>query len=135
MGHCIDVYLINKSELRNGKIDSVISVNDIAGDNNIIWTELKEGILATPYIKNVREWGKGKTIAKISTDYFGGPGHQTAKLFIDNNKVYDASDEFEYKEAPINGVLKMIGVIAKPGSDEFDTIGLSRYRSNNDFKK
>ena len=35
---------------------------------------------------------------------------------------------------PINQALKMMGVKAKPGMDEFDTVGLGRYRTNEDFK-
>ena len=130
MGHCIDVYLIHKSELREGKIDNIISDKDIDG---IKWTEMKEGMLATTHIPKIREFGKGKTIAKISTDYFGGPGHQTAKLFVDNKKVYDESSEYQYCN-PINDVLKRIGISRKDGNDEFDTIGLGSYRSNSDFK-
>ena len=131
MGHCVSVYLINKSELRNDKIDSVIG-NKIIPDD-IIWTELESGILATTYIPDVREYGKGKTIAKIETDYFGGAGEQSAKLFIDNKKVYDKDSGSSWKEEPINIVLRMMGIVAKSGMDEFDTIGLGSYRHNGDF--
>jgi len=135
MGHCISVYLINRSELRDEKIDIIIKDKTV---NDIIWTELKSDILATPYIPNIRSWGKGKTIAKITTDYFGGAGYQTAKLFVDNKKVYDKSDEETYRIQPINDVLKMMGIISSSHNhtlDEFDTIGLSNYRSNDDFNK
>jgi hypothetical protein len=141
MGHCISVYLIHKSEIRNEKIQSIIDGKDtddgfiMSGkikSEDPVWTELGEGILATEHIPNIREWGKCKTIASISTDYFGGVGEQSAKLFIDNKKVYDKSDEFEYCY-PINEVLRMMGVVAKTNMDEFDTIGLSKYRSNADF--
>jgi len=79
--------------------------------------------------------GKDKTIAKIETDYFGGWGVQSAKLFVNNKKVYDESDEQDISLKPINTALKMMGVTAKSNMDEFDTIGLSRYRSNSDFNK
>lgn len=131
MGHCIDVYLIRKSELRKEKIDNIISDEDM---NKIKWTEMKEGILATTYIPNIREFGKDKTIAKVSTDYFGGSGNQAAKLFINNKKVYDESDELDWKLAPINSVLSQMGISRKDGMDEFDTIGLGSYRSNSDFE-
>ena len=132
MGHCISVYLINKSELRNEKINTVLENKEKSEE--IKWTELPEGILATTHIPNVREFGKDKTIAKISTDYFGGSGHQEAKLFVNNKKEYDESSETNYMVSPINDVLKMIGVIKKGSSDEFDTIGLSNFRDNNYFK-
>jgi hypothetical protein len=35
---------------------------------------------------------------------------------------------------PINQALKMMGVKAKAGMDEFDTINLGRYRTNKDFE-
>lgn len=125
MSHCISVYLINKSEVRNDKIESIIDDKS----TKIKWTELDENILATTYIPNIREYGKDKTIAKITTDYFGGFGEQTAKLFINNKRVYDG-----YESSPINDVLKKMGVTRKAGMDEFDTIGLGKYRSNSDFE-
>jgi hypothetical protein len=131
MGHCINVYLVNKSELRNEKINSVLENKD---SEEIKWTELPEGILATTYISNVREFGKDKTIAKIMTDYFGGSGHQEAKLFVNNKKEYDNSSEFDWSEKPINTVLKKMGIKSKDDMDEFDTINLGNYRSNKDFK-
>lgn len=131
MGHCISVFIMNKSELRDRKIDSVINDKELIKDE-VVWTELKEGILATTYIPNIKNFGSDKTIAKISTDYFGGPGHQTAKLFVNNELIYEDDSEFKYCE-PINGALKLMGVVAKSGMDEFDTIGLGDYRHNSDF--
>lgn len=132
MGHCISVYLMNKSELRNEKINSVLDSKEKSKE--IKWTELSKDILATTHIPNVREFGKDKTIAKISTDYFGGWGIQEAKLFVNNKKEYSKSSEEDMKLTPINDVLKMMGVVADSGMDEFDTINLSNYRSNQDFK-
>jgi hypothetical protein len=132
MGHCISVYLMSKSEVLDDKISRVLN-SDIS-NQNIKWTELKEGIVATTHIPNVRDFGKDKTIAKISTDYFGGAGHQEAKLFINNKKEYDNSSEFDFSERPINTVLKKMSIKSKDGMDEFDTIGLSNFRSNEDFK-
>ena len=130
MGHCISVYLIRKDELRDDKLSSIL---DDKNQIKVIWTELKEGILATPFIPDIKEFGKNKTIAKIETDYFGGPGHQVAKLFINNKKEYDKSSETDYRSNPINDVLKLMDILKKEGMDEFDTIGLGKYRSNRDF--
>jgi len=130
MGHCISVYLIKKEDLRDEKLSEVL---DGKKQTKIVWTELKEGILATPFIPDIREFGKDKTISKISTDYFGGPGYQEAKLFVNNKKEYDKSSESDYKLNPINDILKLMGIIKKEGMDEFDTIGLGKYRSNRDF--
>lgn len=131
MGHCVSVYLIKKTELRDEKINSV--VND-SKPTNVKWVELDEGILATTRIPNIKEFGKDKTIALISTDYFGGSGNQSAKVFMNNQKILDQNDEFDWKLNPINSALKLLGVNRKDGMDEFDTIGLSKYRSNGDFR-
>ena len=131
MGHCISVYLIRKTELRDEKINSV--VND-SKPTNVKWVELDEGILATTRIPNIKEFGEDKTIALISTDYFGGSGNQSAKVFMNNQKILDQNDEFDWKLNPINSALKLLGVNRKDGMDEFDTIGLSKYRSNEDFR-
>ena len=128
--HSISVYLIRKEEIRGEKIDSVLE----GSQSHIKWTELGANILATTRIPNIRDFGKDKTIAKIETDYFGGSGNQSAKLFINNEKVYDKSDEQDWSLTPINDVLKQMGIISNQGIDEFDTIGLGKYRKNEDFK-
>ena len=131
MGHCISIYVIKKSEIRDDKINKVLS--DKNTNQEIVWTELKEGILATTYITNIREFGKDKTVGVLSTDYFGGSGHQEGKLFVNNKKEYEGSSEFNWSERPINTILMKMGISKKDGQDEFDTIGLSNFRSNQDF--
>ena len=133
MGHCISVYLISKLDLRDDRIDSIL---DDSSSNQIEWVELREGILATTNIQNIRKFGKNKTIAYIRTDYFGGSGSQSAKVFVDNKKVLDKDDENgAYETSPINSALRMLGISRKNGIDEFDVIGLGNYRSNSDFYK
>ena len=132
MSHCISVYLINKSDLRNSNIDSLID-----GTNNndgIVWTELKEGILSTPIIQNFKDFGKDKIVAEIDTYYFGGVGSQKAKVFKNGEKILEQDDEYSPILNPINSALKLLGVVKKNNMDEFDTIGLGRYRDNTDFK-
>jgi len=129
MSHYISVYLIRKEEIRDSKIESVLENKKIG----IKFKELGSNILATTRIPNIKEFGIDKTIAKIETDYFGGSGQQSAKLFINNKKVYDKSSEQDWSLNPINDVLKEMGVQRLDGQDEFDTIGLSKYRTNMDF--
>lgn len=128
--HCISVYLINKKELRSDKIDTLFEEKS----NTIKFIEIGAGILATTKIPNIKEFGKDKIIAKIETDYFGGSGSQSAKLFINGKKVYDKSDEQDWSLKPINDVLIKLGVEKTNNFDEFDTIGLGKYRTNEDFK-
>jgi len=130
MGHCISVFLLRKEELRNSKLETILEDKT---QNQIRFTELDGGVLATTNIPNIKEFGKDKTIAKIETDYFAGPGYQSAKLFVNNKRVYNESDEFNFGVNPINDVLKLMGVEPITGMDLFDTIGLGKYRSNSDF--
>ena len=130
MGHCISIYVIKKYELREDKINKVLN-DEIKSE--IVWTELDENLLATTYIPNIRDFGKDKTVGVISTDYFGGSGHQEGRIFVNNKKEYEGSSEFNWSERPINTVLMKMGISKKDGQDEFDTIGLSNFRSNGDF--
>jgi hypothetical protein len=128
--HCISIYLVRKSDLRDEKIDNIL---EDKSESKICWTEMNSDTLATTHIPNIKIFGKEKTIAKISTDYFGGSGSQTAKLFVDNKIEYEGDNEFVYDMSPINDVLKKMGIVRKDGMDEFDTIGLGNYRTNEDF--
>ena len=119
MGHCISIYVIKKYELREDKINKVLN-DEIKSE--IVWTELDENLLATTYIPNIRDFGKDKTVGVISTDYFGGSGHQEGKIFVNNKKEYEGSSEFNWSERPINTVLMKMGISKKDGQDEFDTI-------------
>lgn len=132
MGHCISVFIIRKSDLRDDKIESII--ND-SKSSDIKWVELNFDLLATTKIPNIREFGSDKTIAYISTDYFGGSGNQSAKVFMNNKKILDQDDEFDWRLKPINSALKLLGVERTSGYDEFDTVGLGNFRSNEDFRK
>ena len=126
--HCISIYLLKKEDIRDEKISTIIDNKT----SEIKFTEMGGGILATTYIPNIKEFGANKTIAKISTDYFGGSGSQDAKLFIDNKKVYDKSDEIDYSVNPINDVLALMGIKKVIGHrDEFEVV--DKYRSNEDF--
>jgi hypothetical protein len=129
MSHSISVYLIRKEEIRDSKIETVLENKKI----EIKFKELGSNILATTRIPNIKEFGIDKTIAKIETDYFGGSGYQSAKLFVNNKKTYDKSSEQDWSSNPINDILKEMGVCAVDGQDEFDTIGLGKYRTNIDF--
>ncbi|GAA3390505.1 hypothetical protein [Cryptosporangium minutisporangium] len=62
------------------------------------------------------------TFALLMTDYFGGIGEQWACAFAAGNRVPSVRD--------INGVLRVLGVRAVAGSDEFDTVGLGQHRTS-----
>ncbi len=65
------------------------------------------------------------TFGIIVTDYFGGAGEQWAALYT---RTHRSTPD----DASINSVLRLLGVIARDGLDEFDTVGLSAHRSDPD---
>lgn len=91
--------------------------------------------------------GSGRALY-IETDYFGGIGGQAAALFEDGamtwqrhltteqttekpswfGRLFGARRDLPSK-SPISHGLQVLGVDALPGSDEFDRLGLGRFRS------
>ena len=74
----------------------------------------------------------GRGFAYIETDYFGGTGSQAAAIFSDWPPALLLADEDTnapaQPESPINTALRSLGVRAAPGQDEFDTVGIGRFR-------
>ncbi|HEY4056744.1 MAG TPA: hypothetical protein VGM39_09045 [Kofleriaceae bacterium] len=60
--------------------------------------------------------------AIIFTEYFGGMGEQCASAFAGERRLTTGSS--------INESLRALGVVAAPGLDEFDTVGLAHHRHN-----
>jgi hypothetical protein len=63
--------------------------------------------------------------AIIETDYFGGNGGQCAVVYRGQEEVLACPRD---RRGPINAALRLLGVIAQRGIDEFDTVGLGQYR-------
>jgi len=66
----------------------------------------------------------GAPVAWVETDYFGGAGEQSG-ILIKDGKITEYPDD-------INGALCNMGVKKESNMDEFDTIGLGGYRTNDD---
>lgn len=64
----------------------------------------------------------GFPIALIETDYFGGAGEQKARVVH--------GQETPLEKGKINQALKILGVLRTPEIDEFDVVGLGKYRTN-----
>jgi hypothetical protein len=62
-------------------------------------------------------------IAFVETDYFGGSGDQSARLINDHITQYDS----------INTALAQMGIVRSDDVDEFDTVGLGKYRTNEEI--
>ena len=73
-------------------------------------------------------------VAYISTYYFGGQGGQDAVVW-DKGSVRFSPSTKGYSQvwpnSPISQALRMIGVIAAEGQDEFDSLGLGKHRKTN----
>jgi hypothetical protein len=69
-----------------------------------------------------------------ATRFFGGAGGQQAVVWRDGQVVLeiveDEDDRAAWPDSPISRGLLYIGVVAAAGEDEFDALGLGRYRSN-----
>jgi len=70
--------------------------------------------------------GRQPDFAVIATDWFGGIGSQWAQ-------VYHGDSAADPSIIGISGALRWLGVVAKPGRDEFETVGLDRIRHTPDW--
>lgn len=64
----------------------------------------------------------------VETNYFGGFGDQDAYI-CQSGRITKPTKDF----GQINEMLKLFGVIREDDKDEFDTIGLGKYRDMDDF--
>lgn len=127
MGHCINIYIGKKEEMNDPLIkflelnSGIVAILDWPGNRS------SEGYDNSKLLA-------GRTISSISTDYFGGLGEQSATLYVDGKVGYDGDTENGDPE-PINNALRFMGVESIGENDEFDTVGLGNYRSNQDFSE
>ena len=96
--------------------------------------------LSASVVEAIIQSSHAGALAYIETDYFGGVGSQAAVLW-DGGKIASGphkhtvygdvatQDSKESGILAINLVLKNLGVWCKANQDEFDAIGLSRFRS------
>jgi hypothetical protein len=72
-----------------------------------------------------RELSLGSAVAYIETEYFGGEGYQRAAVWSEGGLHLGPLDG----AGSINRALRVLGVEAPPGQEEFDAVGLGRHRS------
>ncbi|MEU6465289.1 hypothetical protein [Streptomyces sp. NPDC046976] len=88
--------------------------------------------------KLLARWSAVGPVAYVEAEYFGGAGEQRAAVWADGELVLGPLDAptrtwFSRSVSPISGALRRLGVRRGPGEDEFDTVGLGRHRSNDDW--
>lgn len=97
------------------------------------FVHLRGGLVAV-----LQELSRQGPIAYVETDYFGGVGSQSGATFVDGEPVV-IEVESEVRPVPrsigaINSALRALGVMRTKSSDEFDAIGLGRFRSMDDWE-
>ena len=68
-------------------------------------------------------------VAYVEAAFFGGVGIQASAIFKDETGIGPAV----IADHAINHALKLLGVTARTGHDEFDTVGLRRHRNTDDW--
>jgi hypothetical protein len=77
------------------------------------------------------EISRESPVAYINTFYFGGQGGQDALVWDKGALRFSPTSpgyEQNWPNSPISQALRMIGVVAEAGEDEFDTLGLGKHR-------
>jgi hypothetical protein len=68
-------------------------------------------------------------VAYVEAAFFGGVGSQASAIFKDGTGIGPPVTA----DHAINQALKLLGVTARTGHDEFDTVGLGRHRNTDDW--
>ena len=85
------------------------------------------------------ELSRTAPVAYVFTEYFGGSGAQSALAFVGGRLATRHSGvgrvlPWSSSIGPINNALAAIGVVREQGQDEFDSVGLGRHRSMDDWE-
>lgn len=75
-------------------------------------------------VRNMRT----ERVGWMESDYHGGFGDQHAKYWVHGKK-----ENVRSRSNPVNEVLSNLGVVPSSKSDEWDTVGIGRYREENDI--
>jgi hypothetical protein len=95
--------------------------------------------LSAALLETLLELSHKAPLAYIETDYFGGTGSQGATAYAEGRCLMkpestEVRSLGESRNGPISEALRRVGVVRGPGDyDEFDTVGLGRFRHNEDW--
>ncbi|MEU6111296.1 hypothetical protein ABZ853_23165 [Streptomyces albidoflavus] len=84
------------------------------------------------------QWSAAGPIAYVEAEYFGGVGEQRAAVWADGALALGPLDEptgkrFSRAVSPISEAMRRLGARRSLDEDEFEAVGLSRHRSNEDW--
>lgn len=96
------------------------------------------GYLPGGFERVLSAWSSTGPVAYVEAEYFGGVGTQRAAVWARGALVFSpfAVEEHEpvpREGTPISRALRLLGVVTDRGLDEFDTVGLRRYRHLEDW--
>lgn len=83
-------------------------------------------------------WSERGPVAYVEAEYFGGTGEQTAVAWARGSTAFGPLTWPENRPCPPSGspisqALRLLGVVAAPGEDEFSAAGLHRHRRSEDW--
>lgn len=90
------------------------------------------------FATTLEAWSYSGPVAYVFADFFGGVGQQEAAVWENGRFIVDPRhlmprEEFGSIGSPISQALRRLGVVARPGSDEFEAAGLRRHRRIEDW--
>lgn len=147
MSHSICVYIF-KADAEKFREAFPKVVYALSHDGQYIITPAETYNLQSDYFRDdiILKHKLTNTVVRATTDYFGGVGEQEALVtqFMSRDSYHCSSNinAIPYEDmvplqhfslGSINEALRVIGVQSTPELDEFDVIGLGRWRSNEDF--
>ncbi|WP_344870055.1 hypothetical protein [Deinococcus aetherius] len=95
------------------------------GTSGAFW---KSGAVLEAFLVEVSRLGR---VAYVEADFFGGSGTQVAAVWQQGKCVM--GPECSKGGGAINHALRLLGVPRSPGQDEFDEVGLGRFRHTADW--
>jgi hypothetical protein len=72
-------------------------------------------------------------IAVVGIETFGGPSADCAVVWHGGRVIFAEAVEDDAEMFPSQVAFRLLGVRAAPGLDEFDTLGLGRHRSTDEW--
>lgn len=147
MSHSICVYIF-KADAEQFREAFPGVVHALSHDGQYIITPAETYNLQSDHFRDdiILKHKLTNAVVRAITDYFGGVGEQEALVtqFMGRDSYYCSSNvnAIPYEDmvplqhfscSSINEALRFIGVQSTPELDEFDVVGLGRWRRNGDF--
>jgi hypothetical protein len=100
--------------------------------------------LSAPVVHWLKDLSSSGPVMYCEAEFFGGSGGQLALIWENREVVFGPIcttwgqadprlNVTSYKDLAINRALKKLGITSAASSDEFDTVGLGRYRHIRDW--